>query len=121
MRRWVFFSTLFFAIVMLSSCAKEPSTAEKMRSYAGEVQATADRKTELAEQWETGDKMLNKGEERINDGEDLIKDAKKDLEKGRKLVSRGEDEVKEGRRLMIDAERKFQQEFPDLTLEAEKK
>jgi len=104
----IILSLSFSALV--SGCASTqttPTLADEMRGAASEFQAQANRKDQLAADWERGQALVTSGQRKIERGERRIQSAERDLERGRTEVVEGEAELREGRRLIAESERRF--------------
>ncbi|MGY6554928.1 MAG: hypothetical protein ACXIUM_10445 [Wenzhouxiangella sp.] len=106
------FLVLSLGALQLTGCGSRettPTLADEMRGAATEFQAQADRKDQLAADWERGQSLIVSGERKIERGERRIQSAENDLERGRREVSEGEAELREGRRLVEESERVFEE------------
>ncbi|MGY6631000.1 MAG: hypothetical protein ACXIUL_08335 [Wenzhouxiangella sp.] len=101
--------SLILVILALSACAsKQPTMADEMRDAAAGVQAEADRKTAMAEDWERGQALIASGERRITRGERRVSDAERALRRGQEEIAEGQRELDEGQRLVERSERAFE-------------
>ncbi|MFU8832089.1 MAG: hypothetical protein ACNA7J_08030 [Wenzhouxiangella sp.] len=99
-------------LIQLTGCASRetaPTLADEMRGSAAEVQVEADRRAQLAEDWERGQSLITSGQRKLDRGERRIEAAERDLERGRNEVEEGQAELSEGRRLVAESERQFEQ------------
>lgn len=111
-RTALLFFVLSFGLLQLTGCAGRettPTLADEMRGAATEFQAQADRKEQLAADWERGQNLITSGERKIERGERRIQSAESELERGRREVSEGEAELREGRQLVAESERRFEE------------
>lgn len=105
-------TTISISLLGLTACASRettPTLADEMRGSAAEVQAEADRRAALAEDWERGQSLIASGERNIERGERRISSAERDLERGQREVREGRAELEEGRRLVERSERQFEE------------
>ena len=101
-----------FALLQLTGCASRettPTVADEMRGAASGFQAQAERKEQLAAEWERGQSLIASGQKKMERGERRIQSAESELERGRREVSEGEAELREGRRLVAESERAYEQ------------
>lgn len=111
-RSALLFFALSLGVLQLTGCAGRettPTLADQMRGAAGEFQAEADRRDQLAADWERGQRLIVSGERKIERGERRVQSAESDLERGRREVSDGQAELREGRRLIAESERAFEE------------
>lgn len=105
------------ALVALAGCATQPPTAaDRMRGHADDERARADIQSEIAEDWDNGQKLVNSGNRKILDGEKMVQKAQENLRKGTALIEEGNSEVAEGGLLLRDAERRFRSAYPGLEI-----
>jgi len=116
----VLYSVISVYLLVLAGCAGKTTTGDLMRGYAAEVQAQADFKDQLAQDWEKGTKLLSSGERRVKDGEKLVKSAERDLKKGQDDIEHGKREIAEGQKMIQESEKKFRENFPELDIKADK-
>ncbi len=109
-------STLILAALssglLLAGCGSRettPTLADEMRGAASGFQAQAERKEQLAGEWERGQSLIASGQRKKERGERRIQSAESELERGRREVSEGEAELREGRRLVAQSERAFEE------------
>lgn len=110
--------SLSLSTLYLSGCAGRettPTLADEMRGAASEIQAQADRKDQLAADWERGQALITSGQRKIERGERRIQSAERDLERGRSELSEGQQELREGRRLVAESERQYDEIRPTRT------
>lgn len=109
-------SAIVFAILIgllhLTGCASRettPTIADEMRGAAATVQSEADDRSQLADDWERGQSLIDSGQRKIERGEQRIESAESDIDRGRDEVEEGEAEIREGRRLVTESERRFEE------------
>lgn len=99
--------------LLLTGCGSRetttPTLADEMRGAAAEVQVEADRREQLADDWERGQNLIGSGQSKIERGESRISSAQRDLERGRREVEEGQAEISEGRRLVAASERRYEE------------
>ncbi len=103
---------LTIPLLQLTGCAsreKAPTIADEMRGVAADIRSEADRRAQLADDWERGQSLITSGERTIDRGERRIEAAERELERGRREIQDGEAELSEGRRLVAESERRFEQ------------
>lgn len=111
-RSAIIFFVLTSGLLLLTGCASRettPTLADEMRGAAAEVQAEADRRAQLAEDWERGQRLITSGQRKLDRGERRIESAERDLERGRNEVEEGHTELRDGRRLVAESERQFEE------------
>jgi hypothetical protein len=105
------------ALVTLAGCATQPPTAaDRMRGHADDERARADIQSEIAEDWDNGQELVNSGNRKILDGERMVEKAQKNLRAGTALIEEGNSEVAEGGMLLRDSERRFRAAYPGLEI-----
>lgn len=109
------------AFVTLAGCATQqpPTTADRMRGHATDERARADIQSEIAADWDKGQKLVNSGNRKIMDGEKMVERAQEDLRKGTALIEEGKGEVSEGGILLRDSERRFRSAYPGLEINSD--
>lgn len=111
------FIALVTSLATLAGCATEPTTtADLMRGHASDEQAQVDQKTQIANDWDKAQELVDSGNRNIEDGLVKVKSAEEDLNEGNEQIERGNLQVIEGNRLMQDSMRRFRDAFPDLDL-----
>lgn len=101
-RSVVILFALSTGLLQMSGCAsQDPTIADEMRGAAAEVQSEADRRSQLADDWERGQSLLTSGQRKIERGEQRI-------ERGQSEIEEGQAELREGRRLISESERQFE-------------
>ena len=106
------FLILVVTSLHLAGCASRettPTLADEMRGAAAEVQSEADRRAQLADDWERGQSLINSGQRKIDRGERRVEAAESELERGRREIEEGEEERREGRRLVAESEQQFEE------------
>jgi len=109
--------------LMLAGCSSKPaapSMSDMMRGHATESQTRTDLKSDIAKDWDRGQKLIADGNKNVREGERRVERAERDLETGRTQLQRGQRELEEGNRLVQDSERRFREAFPELQLESGK-
>jgi septal ring factor EnvC (AmiA/AmiB activator) len=105
--------SLTVGLLQLTGCGSRetttPTLADEMRGAAAEVQVEADRRAQLAEDWEHGQSLITSGQRKMNRGEQRIESAERDLERARREIEEGQAELREGRRLVAESERLFEE------------
>lgn len=110
---------LAVALVTLAGCATQPPTAaDRMRGHADDERARADIQSEIAEDWDEGQKLVKSGNRKIVNGEEMVQRAQENLRKGTALIEEGNSEVAEGSVMLRDAERRFRAAYPGLEIES---
>ena len=105
------------ALVTLVGCATQPpTTADRMRGHADDERARADIQSEIAADWDQGQKLVNSGNRKILDGEKMVQKAQESLRKGTALIEEGNSQVAEGGVLLRDSERRFRKAYPGLEI-----
>lgn len=105
------------ALVTLAGCATQsPTAADRMRGHADDERARADLQSEIAADWDKGQKLVNSGNRKILDGEKTVEKAQESLRRGTALIETGNSEVAEGGILLRDAERRFRAAYPGLRI-----
>ena len=98
------------SLLMLTSCANRgPTLADEMRGAAAPVQAEADRRAAMADNWERGQTLMVSGQRKVERAERNIRSAERNLESARRELEEGQNEVAEGRRLVVESESSFEQ------------
>lgn len=101
-RSAIVFLALGTGLLLMTGCAsQDPTIADEMRGAAAEVQSEADRRSQLADDWERGQSLLTSGQRKIERGEQRI-------ERGRSEIEEGQAELREGRQLITESERQFE-------------
>ena len=111
-RSVLMFFAMSLGVLQLTGCASQettPTLADEMRGAASGFQAQAERKEQLAAEWERGQSLMTSGQRKMERGERRIQSAESELERGRREVSEGEAELREGRRLVAESERAFEE------------
>jgi septal ring factor EnvC (AmiA/AmiB activator) len=104
--------SLTLGLLLLTGCASRettPTLADEMRGAAAAVQLEADRRAQLADDWERGQNLITSGQRKLDRGEQRVESAERDLERGRREVEEGQDELSEGRRVVAESERRFEE------------
>ena len=119
------------SLTALAGCSStQPTTADLMRGHLGELQTQIDLKRELADAWESGDKLVASGEKTVRDSErrakraerDLkraeqdLKRAEQELQQARQQIEEGNRQIAEGQRMISDSRQRFEESFPDRPL-----
>lgn len=108
------------ALVTLAGCATQPpSTADRMRGHVDDERARADIQSEIAKDWDDGQKLVNSGNRKILDGEKMVQKAQENLRKGTALIEEGNREVAQGGMLLRDSERRFRSAYPGLEINSD--
>lgn len=108
------------ALVTLAGCTTQPPTAaDRMRGHASDERALADIQSEIAADWDDGQKLVDSGNRKILNGEKMVKEAQESLRKGVALIDEGNSEVAEGGLLLRDAERRFRAAYPELEIDTD--
>jgi len=108
------------ALATLAGCATHsPTAADRMRGHASDDRARADLQSEIAGDWDSGQKLVDSGNRKITDGEKMVQAAQENLRKGAAQIEQGNSEVAEGSMLLREAERRFRVRYPGLEITPE--
>lgn len=107
------------AVLLLSGCASRettPTLAQEIRGEAATIQAEAQRRAQIADNLERGERLITTGERNVERKqrevarlERRLRDTERDLERARRELQAGQESVAEGRRLVAESERNYQQ------------
>lgn len=103
-------------LLVLTGCVGKVTTADLMRDDASAAQTHVDLKKQIADDWETGKKLIATGENRVKDGEKQVNSAERDLKGGQDEITRGRREIAEGQNLVTESERTFRRDYPEVDL-----
>lgn len=109
-------ATMAFIIAGCSSSA-EPSMADMMRNHAGSMQSQVELQNQLAKDWETGTIMVTRAKEQGIEAQKRLKEAEEALADARSDAADAKEQQEKGERLVQESQLKFQQAFPELSLQ----
>ena len=75
-------------ITLIAGCSSDPTVGDKMQQFAKGF-------SDLGEQWNEGEKKIEKGKILIKDGENMIETGNSNIAKGKRMIEEGEQMKKE--------------------------